>query len=674
MSSRIKTRVFFLLVLVLLGLQSGAIRVSPAHGANLPLLQVWSPDTHSTNITSTSSQFQPGGKFTVDVNITNAGPVSGFDITLHYAMSNFFAPPILASDNSLSLAGGLFDPSGSCNVQVALQEQLGFPLYRVRYAAVYLGVCSAAAAHEGTGLLFSVQFDVVGANTTSIDILRTGPTPFAKQLLMTSGPPDFHPIDFEVTDMIFSNVAGTLPVSQFTYSPAFPFLADNVTLDATGSYYPGQESQPDRGIKRIIWSFNDASPNVEGNFTTAGIINHRFLLSATQFASGFCAVRLVVFGSDDRLPMRMEQIVYVSPVRVYDAGVSINISRVSVLNGQTTSASVTIGNLGNVNVEASLNVSIDNSAALVGHQSSILLSVSQRKVFNYTVVAQDLSIGIHNITAIVSLGNSSTTVQDANPADNVAIAQFFVTTGIHPTAEFVISPASPVVGEQVKFDASASTDPDGHIAAWYWDFGDVYPWGGVLVYHQFSTPGTYNVTLQVQGQSGLSGFRSQLLTVRPIHDVKIVSVDGDRHNITVSGLVNIRIGLANNGNSSETFDLTVYYGAHVAGTRSAIVLPPGPDTQYYTIQWNTTGVTPGTYTLSAKVVLPDDYYQDNNNLSGKAVTVLPSLQVSQTSTSEKSFIQNYGLIIAASAIAAVALLVLVAAVRRRSLRKSLEAA
>jgi len=68
-----------------------------------------------------------------------------------------------------------------------------------------------------------------------------------------------------------------------------------------------------------------------------------------------------------------------------------------------------------------------------------------------------------------------------------------------PTAEFSVTPSEPTVGEQITFDASASSDPDGDIQSYQWEFtGDETDSAtGEEVTRTFDAPGTYEVALTV---------------------------------------------------------------------------------------------------------------------------------------------------------------------------------
>jgi YVTN family beta-propeller protein len=62
-------------------------------------------------------------------------------------------------------------------------------------------------------------------------------------------------------------------------------------------------------------------------------------------------------------------------------------------------------------------------------------------------------------------------------------------------------------GEPTSFDASGSTDPDGSVARYDWDFGDgtTVADGGPNPSHAYSRAGTYTVTLRLTDDQGCSG-------------------------------------------------------------------------------------------------------------------------------------------------------------------------
>lgn len=57
-------------------------------------------------------------------------------------------------------------------------------------------------------------------------------------------------------------------------------------------------------------------------------------------------------------------------------------------------------------------------------------------------------------------------------------------------------------GETVSFDASQSSDADGYLIGYDWDFGDGSTASGEKVIHRYDVPGTYPVHLRVQDNSG----------------------------------------------------------------------------------------------------------------------------------------------------------------------------
>ena len=77
-----------------------------------------------------------------------------------------------------------------------------------------------------------------------------------------------------------------------------------------------------------------------------------------------------------------------------------------------------------------------------------------------------------------------------------------------PIATFTYS----VSGDTVSFDASGSTDPDGTIAAYKWDFGDGQSGVGTSTTHTYASKGNFNVILTVTDNAQGVALHNQLVT------------------------------------------------------------------------------------------------------------------------------------------------------------------
>lgn len=82
-----------------------------------------------------------------------------------------------------------------------------------------------------------------------------------------------------------------------------------------------------------------------------------------------------------------------------------------------------------------------------------------------------------------------------------------------PTASFTSSPNPATVGAPVEFNGAASTDPDGSIASYAWEFGDGAAGSGVTPNHTYGAPGTYTVNLRVTDIAGETNATSHQITV-----------------------------------------------------------------------------------------------------------------------------------------------------------------
>jgi PKD repeat protein len=110
------------------------------------------------------------------------------------------------------------------------------------------------------------------------------------------------------------------------------------------------------------------------------------------------------------------------------------------------------------------------------------------------VAVYSTALSAESVSAHYALGTSGT-------APNVA-----------PTASFT-SNASALT---LSVDGSASSDPDGTIAGYAWDFGDGGTATGATAQHTYATAGTFTVKLTVTDNTGATGETTKTVTVNAV--------------------------------------------------------------------------------------------------------------------------------------------------------------
>ena len=134
--------------------------------------------------------------------------------------------------------------------------------------------------------------------------------------------------------------------------------------------------------------------------------------------------------------------------------------------------------------------------------------------------------------------------------------------GAVANATFTADPTSRViVGDEISFDASASTAP-GAIIRYAWDFGDGMTGEGATITHSYQMAGRYLVTLSVEDEGGALGTSERAITAwdgiglpeSPLEIPMAASVpviDGDREEVW-GNAQHVSIATRTNGIAPET--------------------------------------------------------------------------------------------------------------------------
>ncbi len=124
--------------------------------------------------------------------------------------------------------------------------------------------------------------------------------------------------------------------------------------------------------------------------------------------------------------------------------------------------------------------------------------------------SQDWKLNLSELLRLIQFYNVGAYHEDPNGEDGFAPGQ---DTNRPPVATVAMVPQSGDAPLNVSFDATGSSDPDGAIVAWNWDFGDGASGTGAVLSHTYVAPGVYAVVLTVTDDLGATGSATRGLTV-----------------------------------------------------------------------------------------------------------------------------------------------------------------
>ena len=178
-----------------------------------------------------------------------------------------------------------------------------------------------------------------------------------------------------------------------------------------------------------------------------------------------------------------------------------------------------------------------------------------------TLKAFSLIDPVHNVT--VNYGGSLPVMTDAGTG---TVYMGFNTSGgdLPPTAK-ISATETGTSSVTVTFDGSGSSDPDGTIASYQWNFGDGSAGlSGAMVQHTYTKPGTFTATLTVTDNSGSTGTAQYPVTVAdttpPTNPTNLTdtittkSSGGGKHKTTTT-YVNLSWGAATDNSGSVSYKI-----------------------------------------------------------------------------------------------------------------------
>jgi len=346
-----------------------------------------------------------------------------------------------------------------------LVEAKDFPKGEVVIGAALLNPADAVTIDSG--ILCMINFTALKAGTFTFDFTAIGTDTF----LLDSRGLD---ISFQTQSFTLTVKGSTAPLASFTWNPTYPKANETVIFDASSSY------DPDGYIVSYIWDFGDGVTNETSN----PIITHNFT------KNGIYNVNLTVIDNDG-LKDFIVQVVHVGrpPILILEP-----------LNPKY---------MPNEEITFNASLSYDPDGYIVSYiwdfgdgQNKTTTDPITNKTYTkrgiYTVAIKIVDDdGLYNSTTLkIQIGNS-------------------------PIANFTYTPKNPKVGEEVTFDASNVTLPDGvplKTFVWHIEEGEKTiikdASEGPLFFYTFMSedPG-WNVTLTVIDEDGLYGSCSALVPV-----------------------------------------------------------------------------------------------------------------------------------------------------------------
>lgn len=311
---------------------------------------------------------------------------------------------------------------------------------------------NASASYDSDGYIASYFWDFGdGTNATEVTV---------DHAYVNNGT---YTVTLTVTDNDGANDTGTaiktilnrLPVAVFTESNTTVYTEEIIHFNASDSY------DLDGSIINYFWDFGD------GNNSTGITTEHAYIENGTYI------VKLVVTDDDG--------------ATAFTNATKYVLNRNPVANFTDSPQNAYTGDTITFNATASYDTD--------GTIARYAWNFGDGNITTVTTPIVNHSYA-DNATYSITLA-----VTDNDGASDITLANKTVLNR-PPSAVFTFSPSNPSSNQTITFNASNSSDLDGTIISYSWDFGDYTNATGVIVAHAYENSGTYTVTLTVIDNDG----------------------------------------------------------------------------------------------------------------------------------------------------------------------------
>ena len=407
---------------------------------------------------------------------------------------------------------------------------------------------------EGTITDYSWNF---GDGTTD----DTGTTPTASHTYTTR---DHYNVTLTVTNSNGQTASSTETVTVDDRPTAALTPSTSLATPGSAVSFDGTASAPGAGgaITDYSWNFGDAStqdtgttPTTNHTYTTPGVYTARLTATDDLGVSDTATTVITVdqptatFTSDPNVPTPEAPASFDTSGSTDPEGTITDYSwdfgdGTTIDTGITATASHTYTTRGNYDVTVTITnsngqtatssetVTIDDPPTAALTPSATLTTPGSEVSFDGTVSAPgaggtitdyrwDFGDGTTQDTGTTPTADHTyttpgiytarlTTTDDLGLTDT---ASRQVTVDAPPTASFTASPNPSILGSLTSFSADRSSDANGTIADYSWNFGDGSTGSGRGTSHVFGAPGNYNVVLTVTNDAGQTATSTETVTV-----------------------------------------------------------------------------------------------------------------------------------------------------------------